>query len=316
MTYMSGGHLVKHPRAANFAWRCPNGMFLYWFHNHGGTFIQANHEWLPYEDRNPVWLMAGREVETPEGLMLEWSQPEILLYDDDTYVRMSYPDLVVEDGRYYITETQKHTARVHAIAPALLDGLFTQWENRTVARDGLLLEVAAPASEAPMPVLPRFLERDFSSPTHGTKDLRAGFSLDLWLELPSLAPGQVLLDTRVHWGQGLCLRAAENSTVEIVLNDGRQECRWTSDPGLLVAGARHHLAVIVDGGPKIISIVIDGLLNDGGEARQFGWGRFSPTLREANGAATLRIAPAVRHLRLYNRPLRTSEAVGNWRADL
>jgi hypothetical protein len=38
--------------------------------------------------------MAGREVDTPAGKRLEWSQPELLLYDDDPYIRMSYPDLV------------------------------------------------------------------------------------------------------------------------------------------------------------------------------------------------------------------------------
>jgi hypothetical protein len=64
--------------------------------------------------------------------------------------------------------------------------------------------------------------------------------------------------------------------------------------------------------------VIDGLLNDGGEHRQFGWGRFSPTLRDVHAAATLQIAPSlrgeIRRLRLYDRALRTSEAVGNYRA--
>jgi hypothetical protein len=35
--------------------------------------------------------MAGREVQTPDGLKLEWSQPEILLTTDDPYIRMSYP---------------------------------------------------------------------------------------------------------------------------------------------------------------------------------------------------------------------------------
>ena len=34
---------MKHPRAANFAWRCLNGKFLYWYHNHGGNW---------YEDRS------------------------------------------------------------------------------------------------------------------------------------------------------------------------------------------------------------------------------------------------------------------------
>jgi hypothetical protein len=313
MTYTPRGLRVKHPRAANFAWHCGNGMFLYWFHNHGGAFIQANHDWLPYEDRNPAWLMAGREVATPDGLMLEWSQPEILLYDDDTYVRMSYPDLIEAVGQFTITETQKHTARVHAIDPALLNGLFTQWENRSIARDGLLLEMNEPIPTVQMPALPRFLERDYASPTHGTRDLRAGFSLDLWVALPDVAPGRVLLDTRTPQGQGLCLRTAEDGTVEIVLNDGRQECRWVSDPDGLTAG-RHHLVVTVDGGPKIITVIIDGRLHDGGVARQFGWGRFAPTLREANGGETLCIDQRVTGLRLYGRALRTSEAIAHWQA--
>jgi hypothetical protein len=63
---------------------------------------------------------------------------------------------------------------------------------------------------------------------------------------------------------------------------------------------------------------VDGVLCDGGRERQFGWGRFHPCLRDANGAAQARVAPSLRgelsRLRLYNRYLLTSEAVGNDRA--
>jgi len=77
-----------------------------------------------------------------------------------------------------------------------------------------------------------------------------------------------------------------------------------------------HLVATVDGGPKIITFVVDGVLQDGGDERQFGWGRFSPHLPPANGAANVRIDSAVRALRVYGRALRTSEAVGNFRAGL
>ena len=70
--------------------------------------------------------------------------------------------------------------------------------------------------------------------------------------------------------------------VEIVLNDGRTGNRWQNDPAV-----RHHLAVIVDAGPNIITFV-DGKLPDGGESRQFGFGRFGPNLYSTNGASTLR----------------------------
>ncbi len=89
----ANGRLVKHPRAANFVWRCANGNFLYWFHNHGGRFIRLMEDATqPYQDRNPVWLSGGVEVDTPAGKVIRWSQPEIVLYDDDPYIRMSYPE--------------------------------------------------------------------------------------------------------------------------------------------------------------------------------------------------------------------------------
>ena len=80
----------------------------------------------------------------------------------------------------------------------------------------------------------------------------------------------------------------------------------------------HHVIFTVDGGPKIITFVIDGVLCDGGDDRQFGWGRYNPHLRSVNGASTLRLGPSMHgeldRVRIYGRPLRTSEAVGNYRA--
>jgi hypothetical protein len=173
---------------------------------------------------------------------------------------------------------------------------------------------------APMPDLPAFLQRSTRS-DHGVEDLRQGFTVEVWLKSESLdadrAAGQtVLLDNRTASGQGFCLQTTDRATIEIVLNDGRTENRWETGPGLLPANTAHHVVAIVDAGPKIISFVVDGVLHDGGTARQFGWGRFSPHLRGASGAPVLRIAACVLRARLYNRYLRTSEAIGNYRAGL
>lgn len=324
-SYTPGGKPVKHPRAANFVWRCSNGKFLYWFHNHGGSFVGAlgangNKEGRSaYDDRNPAWLMAGRETDTPQGRMIEWSQPEILLYDDDPYIRMSYPDLVEENGAFFITETQKTVGRTHAISAALTSGLFNQWDARAVATNGLILNLSgkkALPAQAAMPKLPAFNQRDTKSEDMRGKDLRAGFSLDLWLKLDALTPGQSLLDSRDTEGKGILVATAEGGAIRITLNDGRSEAAWSSDRGLLQAGKLHHAVITVDGGPKIITFVVDGTLCDGGDQRQFGWGRFSPNLRTPTGGANLAIAPAVQSLRLYNRALRTSEAVGNFKAGV
>jgi hypothetical protein len=307
------GRMMKHPRAANFVWRCQNGRYLYWFHNHGGRW---------YEDRNPVWLCGGVEADTPEGKVIKWSQPEIILYDDDPFIRMSYPDLIEQDGSYYLSETQKDIARIHKVDLELIRCLWKQFESRQAAISGVVLYLPDDSNLVPsiisMPEMEPFTVRDNTRADHGTFRTRSGFSIELWLQLSSLNPGQVLLDNRTQNGKGFCLQTTKRGTIEIVLNDGRTENRWDCDPGVLEAGKLHHIVVTVDGGPCIITFIVDGKLNDGGEFRQFGWGRFSPHLRGINGSDYLRITPnladAVHQLRIYNRALLTSEAIGNYRA--
>lgn len=321
-TYTPGGQRVKHPRAANFAWNCSNGKFLYWFHNHGGVFVgRMGGDWnrgaSPYDDRNPAWLMAGVERDTPQGKVICWSQPEIALYDDDPFIRMSYPDLVEDGGKFYVTETQKNVGRVHELPDALVQGLFNQSANRTVAKPALLVDLptgGAMPKQVAMPKLPALLIRDAKRADHGGKDMRAGFSFDLWLSLDSLKPQQVLLDSRDEAGVGILVSTTSRGTVEILLNDGRSQCSWDSDRGAIAAGKLQHLVITVDGGPKIITFVANGILCDGGEQRQFGWGRYSPNLRTPVGNDSLQIGAAVKGLRVYGRALRTSEAVGNFQA--
>ncbi|MEZ5395451.1 MAG: LamG-like jellyroll fold domain-containing protein [Bryobacterales bacterium] len=219
---------------------------------------------------------------------------------------MSYPDLVEEGGKYYLTETQKDVARVHEIDKTLLEGL---WSPQALG-DKPLAETEPGESLAPE--LPQFVERSRRRADHGTEDLRAGFSLELWLDLGSLEPGQTLLDNRGEDGRGFAVETAEDGSVELILNDGRTENRWRSDRGALTVGERHHVVATVDGGPKIITFVVDGELQDGGRERQFGWGRFNPNFRSANGGAILTTGRDVERARIYGRALRTSEAVANF----
>jgi len=170
---------------------------------------------------------------------------------------------------------------------------------------------------AKAPQLPVFIERSRRA-DHGTADRRAGFTVELTFRLRSLEGGQLLLDNRTNSGKGFALQTTNRGTVELVLNDGRTEVRWDTDPGMIQRNQLHHLVAAVDGGPKIILFIVDGKLCDGGEYRQFGWGRFSPNFYDANGERELRIAPSVEGevegVRIYGRCLRVSEAIGNYRA--
>lgn len=130
MTYRPGGPKVNHPRAANFVRKLTEGpyagRYIYWFHNHNGR---------GYEGRNPAYLLGGVEHDSPQGKVIHWGEPIAVLYAKDPKVRISYPDFVWDDG-LYITETQKTTARVHAVPGALLRSLWAEGNAPATSNKG------------------------------------------------------------------------------------------------------------------------------------------------------------------------------------
>jgi hypothetical protein len=309
-TYLcyADGRRVRHPRAATFVWRCADGRYLLWFHNHAG-------QW--YDDRNPVWLAMGEEIDSPSGRVIAWGQPEIGLYDDDVYVRMSYPDYIEEGDKAYLTETQKAEARVHLIPSEILVSLRAQ--PRLVAAPTLgsvftwRRETDLGTVEVAVPAMPDFTMRDGSRTDHGQKDLRTGCSFLLRLCMTNVIPGQVLFCSRTRDGAGYMLETAEQGSVKMSFSDGRTAHHWTSDRGLISPGKTHHIGIILDGGPKLVLILVDGILNDGAGLRQFGWGRFSPNLQHVRGGETVQIAPHIQDFRLFDRALRVTEVIGDSR---
>jgi hypothetical protein len=294
-TYTPGGQPIKNPRACPRLWKAKNGKYLLWYHNHSG---------VEFTGRNPAWLTGGVEKDG----FIHWSQPEIVLYDPGPLVRISYPDLIEQDGRYWITATQKSVARVHEIDPGLLEGLWNQGTDKTIARKGLVLTFdgseGKPAT-APMPKLPKL-------------DEGGAFTLDLWVRTTTATPGQAILDNRDEANRGFVLGTGKDESLRFAMYDGNLNAYWDSDPHTLQLNCIQHVVVIVDGGPKILSFIIEGVLCDGGPTRQFGWVRFDPQMDDLNGRKDLLIAPRfsgqVMGLRIYDRCLRTSEAVAHYLA--
>jgi hypothetical protein len=154
-------------------------------------------------------------------------------------------------------------------------------------------------------------------------------SVDCWVRFADLEAGQVVLDARNPQGVGFALRTTERGTVELVLRGATAsgdhgdldvaETSWDTDPGLFGDHQWHHLAAVVDNGPKIISFVVDGIFCDGGAHRPVGWARYSSELQSLPTSGSLRLAPSLHGdlggVRVYSRHLRTSEAVANWRAE-
>lgn len=70
LAYSPGGRQIKHPLACSSLWKCHNGNYLLWIHNHNGK---------TYAERNPAWVCGAVE----RNGTIQWSEPEILLYSDD-----------------------------------------------------------------------------------------------------------------------------------------------------------------------------------------------------------------------------------------
>jgi len=311
MTYSPDGRRIKNPRACPKLFKCKNGKYLFWFHNHSNK---------SFFYRNPAWMVGGV---VRDGKM-HWSEPEILLYHndlpaDDLRFRgspfelrgMSYPDLIEQDGKYWVTETQKEIARIHEIDPTLLEGMWAQLEGTgEVTQKGLVLDLqgkALDAAEAAMPRLASLAEN-------------GGFTIDLRIRFEDNQKlSQILVDSRDSQGRGLSVGVDKGGALNMYFSDGQHKGRWASDQGLLKTGRTHHVTAIVDGGPNIITFIVDGQLCDGGEQRIRGWGRFDPKIGDINGADTLRLSPSfdgkILGLRIYDRYLRTSEAVANYKTE-
>ena len=272
----------------------------------------------------PRLALGGVEANTPDGKTIRWSQPEIVLYDDDPMLRMSYPDLV-EDGGYFLTETQKNVARVHPIDSKLIEGLWSQFdapENRLRAAMFVKSLKDGPIKGFwNMKPLPAFIQRDNTLPDHGSKDSRRGFTVEASIR-PTSDDGIFVLHNRDVWFRGFRSLSFGNSrSFELRFDDGRTNCRWESDKYVWKLNEWTHVVAIVDGGPKIVRFVVNGRLCDGGDQRQFGWGRFSPHYRGPQGGEldVERKFPAeFARVRISTKALTTSEAVNDtgweWRA--
>lgn len=313
-TYASDGRRIKHPLACPSLWKCANGKYLLWIHNHSGTY---------YDDRNPAWICGGVEKDG----RIAWSEPEILLYSDDlTYHsgRLSYPGFLEDRGRYWIFETQKTLARVHEVDARVLAAVWGQAAARGVAKEGLALALSSsrcrPGASARMPRLP--------VPVPG-----GGFSIDLWLRCRDFTSPGTVLSSRDSQGRGLAVLTTAEQTLRLELSDGRRTTGWSCDPGRLESGKLHHVVFIVDGGPRLITLVVDGRQCDGGPHRRHGYGRLNEAtpggsgtkpveskgdLGDVSGAERLLIAERsgveLASVRIYSRYLLTSEAVGNFHA--
>jgi len=225
--------------------------------------------------------------------------------------------LIEQDGKYWITETNKVDARCHQIPNAFLNTLWSQLEINTPENHKLVAEW----KEAEIPQ-----EGALEVPVNPDNFNADGFTIDFRLILANLNPGQLILSSKDKNGRLLELKTGEFGAIDISMSDGEHTDSWSSDPGLVKAnGVEHCISVTVDHGPRIIQFVINATVNNGREARQFGWGRYTVDMKDFQfktlethkmAGESVNITSKITHLKLYKRPLMNTEIIGNHRWSL
>lgn len=159
---------------------------------------------------------------------------------------------------------------------------------------------------------------------------RYGITVDMWVKGGSQS--QTLLSAG---SSSLVITISSSGVANVTLTDNSTTPRrvsWHTDP---VCSARlrdsgtavHQLALIADGGPKMLMWVVDGHLCDGGphgicaghdstiaEGEPAGWFLFDEALGSLRSNQNVVTGPRVVAARLYNRALYVSELIGNFRA--
>ena len=138
------------------------------------------------------------------------------------------------------------------------------------------------------------------------------------------AARDALLDCRDNSGKGVAIFAPQagpssggRAQPMLLLNGAQSSQRASADSDAWHThkGFANHLTVVVDGAAQIILFLVNGVLSDGGDERSQGWASIDQSLGSVSGAERCVVGAGVEGIRMYNRTLRTTEAVGMWRHE-
>jgi hypothetical protein len=135
------------------------------------------------------------------------------------------------------------------------------------------------------------------------------------------ALGEQATSRTITKGYKISVTAA--AEIELMLTDGFEIvfnfATSTAANAGIWDGRDHVVTFIIDGGPRVASVVVDERLDDGGDAAAQGWVFHPPGLGEIGGSS-VRLAPAfggtLSRFVVYERALLTTEAIAAARALL
>jgi hypothetical protein len=255
---------------------------------------------------------------------------------------IGYPDIIqdpTDASRIVITETQKYIARLHEIPQRILKALETQHSVRTLApEDGAKRILLKKQENVKMLTTPEFVNLNATT----VQRMGNGFTVGFVLRRHSKAqPGDILIDSResstLRAGEqppaGVAVVVTDQHGLVLSLSDGKTLVQLETDSACTASldfapdpEQPHYVGFVVDAGPRILRVAVDGVLCDGGApsttprplgaASGHGYAFFDP-IGAIRGSNKMDVSPTyggeLIELQLYERALLTSELVGNYR---
>jgi len=251
----------------------------------------------------PVFVSGGLLGDTGG---VRWSEPELLMYDRTGSATVTCADMVEQEGRFWFMAEQSGVVRIQEPERGLLQSVWQQESRSEVCSNGLAAAcVNASNTDLSFAV----------SPTFGCWS-GGGLSVELWMVPSHAAMGETLFSTR-RGRHGVRVGAANSKgqfLMRIELYDGDRQIVWHADPVVLRKDRLLHVVFVCDVVAGMVCGFVDGKFCDGYEIRGYGWGDVPAGLWTVAASERAKVSASVKQARLYERPLRTSEAVGNFRA--
>ena len=297
MRYMPDGDLVKNPEGPLTIARDGKGRIYLSFYN--------NSEALPrWSGRDLVWLSQIRIIDGA----LHLTQPELLVYRRDQEGQDPRHDTRLNCARFTPAEdgvisqiTDKLESRSFPVPAAFLDMIESQYELCETPERGLVVRHHGP--------LPASLQLP------SLNLLNEGRGMTLAVSFDGASPGSMV--SAWENDHGFTLKLTDDGGAEFTLSDGGAPLALLSDPGALRKNGANHVAVMVDGQARIITMVVNERLQDGGNVRGRGSLRIPLEIAGISCPQRCDISAtndAFRNLHVYDRPLFTTEAIGLQRA--
>lgn len=287
----NNGNIIKNSIALPRIFKLENGKYVLWFHNTSANV------------RNPVWISGGTELDGN----ISWNQPEILLYSDEFTDRFSYPDLIKFKNDYWLTETQKKTARIHKLDNSLLNALWSQGIKSDFKSSDISFEASNVNNES-------YSFSNFQIPNL----LNGGFGIDLEIQIDTLTVGQTIFTNQYKDSSGLmrgvAIRVGDSKNIYLELRDGNQVYYMNVNLSSIKSNTIS-LFFNVDGNTRVMNSFLNGnMVQDGN--RYSGWTRFDSSFNDVKGKTEGNFlnffTGKVKRLRLINKPSTTTEIVNSY----